>query len=80
MIKRCHVAAHVHATWRCMCVCAFACVRSHVCVRMCARVFARVISGLKHPLRIFANPLDAYTLYYRQISKFMSCGTIYLYF
>ena len=37
---------------------------------------ARVISGLEHPLRIFPNPLDAYTLYTHQNLEFMSCGTI----
>ena len=64
MVQRHHVATHVHATWLRMCayLCSHVCMRvtvcAHVCtcVRMCARVCERVISGLKHSLRIFANP------------------------
>ena len=49
-----HVAAYVR-------VCVFTHVRlcAHVCA--CVRVCARVISGLKHPLRIYANPLYSCT-------------------
>ena len=37
-----------------------------------------MINGLNHPLRILANPLDAYTLYICQNSQFMSRRTIYV--
>ena len=50
-------------------------VRSHVCTCVCMCT----INGLNHPLRIFANPLDAYTLYIRQNSQFMSRRTIYVF-
>ena len=53
---------------------------AYVCLHVCARLYARVISGLKHPLRIFADPLNAYTLYTHQNPQFMSYGTIYLCF
>ena len=56
------------------------CSHMCMCVRVCARVCARVISGLKHLLRIFSNPFDAYTLFSIQNPQFMACGTIYLYF
>ena len=52
-------------------------VRSHT--RMCVRVYACLISGLKHPLRIFSNQLDAYTLDIHQNPQFMSCETIYVF-
>ena len=73
-----HAYVHLH-----LCVCVLVCVRvcAHVCdcVRvcgpMCVCVCPRVISGLKHPLRIFSSPLDAYTLYTHQNPQFMSFGT-----
>ena len=40
----------------------------YMCVHVCTRVCMSVISGLKHPLRIFANPLDVYTIYTCRIS------------
>ena len=48
----------------------------HMCVRTCARVRARVTSRLKHPLKIFTNPLDEYTLCTRQNLELMSYGSI----
>ena len=72
MAERRHEATRVHALWRR--ICAFA------CRRMCLRVCACMISWLKHPLRIFANPLDVYTLYICQNPPFMSSGTIYVVF
>ena len=63
----------------CMCVCT--CARVHVCacarvrVCTCARVHACVLvcalvsdQWVKHPLWIFANPLDTHTLYTCQIT------------
>ena len=50
-------------------------VHSHVCTCL----WVCTITGSNHPLRIFANPLDAYTLYICQNPKFMSCRTIYVF-
>ena len=52
---------HMYTPHGDVCVC--------MCVRTCVRVCPRLISGLKHLLRIFVNPLDICHVYVIYLSN-----------